>query len=134
MKIFQTFIFLLAAVIGLKSFSQQDTMQIYSDTLRVTALDTTFLDSSSNAHFSKYLIPGNNGSIISRFGPRRGRMHYGTDIKMNKGDTIVAVESGTIMRSNWGTGFGNIIIIKHQNDIETYYGHLSKFLKRKVKK
>lgn len=133
MKIFQTFIVLLAAVIGLKSFSQQDTLQI-SDTLRATALDTTLLDLSSNGHFSKYLIPGDNGYIISRFGPRRGRMHYGTDIKMNKGDTIVAVESGTIMRSNWGTGFGNIIIIKHQNDIETYYGHLSKFLKKKGEK
>jgi len=79
-------------------------------------------------YLAKFLIPGNGGYIISRFGPRSGRMHYGTDIKMEKGDTIVASQSGTIIRSNWGYGFGNLIVIQHKNNIETYYAHLTKFL------
>lgn len=78
--------------------------------------------------FSQYLIPGNKGRIISGFGPRSGRMHYGTDIKMAKGDTVVAVNSGTVARAGWGSGFGNIIIIQHEDNIQTYYAHLSKFL------
>lgn len=80
------------------------------------------------ASFAQFLVPGNNGYIISRFGPRSGRMHYGTDIKMAKGDTVVAVNSGTIARAGWGYGFGNIIIVQHKNNIQTYYAHLSKFL------
>jgi len=80
------------------------------------------------SYLSQFLIPGNKGRIISGYGPRSGRMHYGTDIKMNKGDTVVAVNSGEVIRAGWGHGFGNIIIIQHKNNIQTYYAHLSKFL------
>jgi murein DD-endopeptidase MepM/ murein hydrolase activator NlpD len=55
-------------------------------------------------------------------------MHYGTDIKMEKGDTIFASQDGTVIRSNWGYGFGNLIVIRHKNNIETYYAHLSQFI------
>lgn len=79
-------------------------------------------------YLSQFLLPGNGGFIISRFGPRSGRMHYGTDIKMNNGDTVLAANSGFIARANWGYGFGNLIVLRHQNNIETYYAHLSKFL------
>ena len=82
-----------------------------------------------SAHYlSQFLLPGNGGHIISRFGPRSGRMHYGTDIKMNEGDTVLAANSGFVARANWGYGFGNLIIIRHENNIETYYAHLSEFL------
>ena len=81
------------------------------------------------SYLSRFLVPGEGGNIISRFGPRSGRMHYGTDIKMERGDTVRAVNSGYVTRAGWGTGFGNIIIIQHDNKIETYYAHLSKFLK-----
>ncbi|MCK3682726.1 M23 family metallopeptidase [Maribellus sp. YY47] len=75
-----------------------------------------------------FLVPGNGGKVISDFGPRSGRMHYGTDIKMERGDTVFAVNDGSITRAGWGSGFGNIMIIQHANNIETYYAHLSKFL------
>lgn len=84
----------------------------------------------SQSYLSGFLVPGNGGRLISRFGPRSGRMHYGTDLKMEKGDTVVAVNDGYLTRSGWGTGFGNIIIIRHKNNIETYYAHLSRFLKK----
>lgn len=82
----------------------------------------------NKGYLGKFQIPGNGGHIISQFGPRSGRMHYGTDIKMEKGDTIVAAQSGTVIRSGWGYGYGNLIIISHENEIETYYAHLSQFL------
>ncbi|WP_340113612.1 peptidoglycan DD-metalloendopeptidase family protein [Maribellus mangrovi] len=87
--------------------------------------------SEYQSYLSQFLVPGDGGYIISRFGPRSGRMHYGTDIKMAKGDTVHAVQDGYLTRSGWGSGFGNIIIIQHDNNIETYYAHLSKFLKTK---
>lgn len=82
-------------------------------------------------YLEKFDIPGNDGYIISRFGPRSGRMHYGTDIKMYKGDTVVASQSGVVVRSNWGYGWGWLVVIQHRNEITTYYAHLSKFLKKK---
>ncbi len=89
-----------------------------------------FPDYYEGAYLSTFLIPGNDGYIISRYGPRSGRMHYGTDIKMHKGDTVVASQDGVVVRSNWGYGWGNLIIIQHRNSIQTYYAHLSKFLKK----
>ena len=79
-------------------------------------------------YLSEFQVPGNGGYIISRFGPRSGRMHYGTDLKMYRGDTIVATNNGTIARAGWGTGFGRLVIIQHKNNIQTYYAHLTKFL------
>ncbi len=79
-------------------------------------------------NFNNFLVPGNGGFIISTFGPRSGRMHYGTDIKMEKGDTIVAVSDGYVARSSYGYGFGNLIVLRHTNNIETYYAHLSSYL------
>ncbi|WP_346855187.1 M23 family metallopeptidase [uncultured Draconibacterium sp.] len=82
----------------------------------------------NKGYLADFLIPGNHGYIISQFGPRSGRMHYGTDIKMDRGDTIVASQSGTVVRAGWGTGWGNLIVLQHKNNIETYYAHQTRFL------
>lgn len=79
-------------------------------------------------YFSQFLVPGNGGHIISQFGPRSGRMHYGTDIKMEKGDTVYAVFDGNVVRSSYGYGFGNLIVIQHENNLTTWYAHLSAYL------
>lgn len=94
------------------------------------ALDS-FPESMHGGYLEKFRVPGEGGYIISRFGPRSGRMHYGTDIKMQKGDTVVATQDGVVVRSNWGHGWGWLIVIQHRNNIQTYYAHLSKFLKKK---
>ncbi len=53
--------------------------------------------------------------------------HKGLDIKLNKGDTIRAAFDGVIRYAKYNRGgFGNLIIIRHYNGLETYYGHLSK--------
>ncbi|MFV0269888.1 MAG: peptidoglycan DD-metalloendopeptidase family protein [Draconibacterium sp.] len=82
------------------------------------------------SYLAGFMVPGNGGKVISDYGPRSERMHYGTDLKMERGDTVYAVNDGNITRSGWGSGFGNIIIIQHANNIETYYAHLSKFLRK----
>jgi hypothetical protein len=78
---------------------------------------------------SKFGFPVQN-KIISRFGPRRGRMHNGTDIRSATGDTIIAAFGGKIIRSKYYYGFGNLIVIQHDKNIKTYYAHLSKYLKK----
>jgi murein DD-endopeptidase MepM/ murein hydrolase activator NlpD len=131
-----TLIALLITLTGIRSYCQSNTTIKTTDvkSKEVTCKEVTcksIPDSIHQISFSEFLLPGNNGYIISRFGPRHGRMHYGTDVKMNTGDTVRVVQNGKIIRSNWGTGFGNIIIVEHENNIQTYYGHLSKFIKKK---
>lgn len=75
----------------------------------------------------KFVFPHRN-KIISRFGPRRGRMHNGTDIRMAKGDTVIAAFEGRVLSSRYYYGFGNLIVLQHDKNIKTYYAHLSKFL------
>lgn len=71
------------------------------------------------------------GTIHSggKFGPRRRRKHQGIDLPLKTGDPIYATFSGRVRISqyNYG-GYGNLIIIRHDNGLETYYGHLSERL------
>lgn len=76
---------------------------------------------------TQFTIPG-NGKVISHFGIRSGRMHTGTDIKMSKGDTVYAAYNGIVVNSKYYYGYGNLIIIQHERNLETYYGHLSGYL------
>lgn len=68
------------------------------------------------------------GKVISRFGPRSGRMHTGTDIKKEKGDTIYAAYFGQVSMARYYHGYGNLVVLEHGNNLETYYSHLSKCL------
>ncbi len=68
------------------------------------------------------------GTIKSygKFGPRRRRPHRGIDLTLKTGDPIYATFSGKVRISqyNYG-GYGNLVVIRHDNGLETYYGHLS---------
>ncbi len=77
--------------------------------------------------FAGFSVPA-NGKIISRYGWRSGRIHTGTDIKLNKGDTIYAAFDGAVSRASYFHGYGNMVVINHGNNLETCYAHLSAFL------
>jgi murein DD-endopeptidase MepM/ murein hydrolase activator NlpD len=68
------------------------------------------------------------GIITSEFGWRRRRPHYGTDINLTTGDTVVAAFDGKVRIARYIQGYGNVVIIRHNNGLETVYGHLSKLL------
>lgn len=66
------------------------------------------------------------GRISSRYGLRRGRQHQGTDMPLKIGDPIYATFDGQVRFSGYNNGgYGNLIIIRHNNGLETFYGHLS---------
>lgn len=65
------------------------------------------------------------GMITSRFGSRWGRTHTGTDICGEVGDAIKAADTGVVITAEYQeNGYGNIIIIDHQNGVHTWYAHL----------
>ncbi|HVA98372.1 MAG TPA: M23 family metallopeptidase [Bacteroidia bacterium] len=68
------------------------------------------------------------GAITSNFGFRRYRYHYGIDIKLNKGDSVSAAFDGKVRFTQHNRSYGNVIIIRHNNGLETIYAHLSKIL------
>lgn len=69
------------------------------------------------------------GTITSRFGANesiRDHTHKGMDIAAPYGTKILAAAGGKVTYSGWMGGYGNLIIITHENGIQTYYGHASK--------
>jgi len=63
------------------------------------------------------------GKMISDYGPRSGRMHTGVDIKAQPLDTIRAVADGVVRMSVEYSGYGNMVLVRHANGLETLYGH-----------
>lgn len=71
------------------------------------------------------------GQVTSNYGYRAkfGRMHKGIDLHIRSNDTIYAAFDGKVRLTNYeARGYGNYVIIRHPNDLETVYGHLNKFL------
>lgn len=69
--------------------------------------------------------------VNSHYGyrPRFGRTHKGVDLKANVGDTIYAVYDGKVRLTKFERGgYGFYVIVRHENGLETVYGHLSRFL------
>lgn len=67
------------------------------------------------------------GRVSSRYGIRRGRNHNGIDIPMKLREPIYAAFPGVVRYSRYNSGgYGNLVIIRHDNGLETWYGHLSK--------
>ena len=68
-----------------------------------------------------------NGVTTSGFGRRHSRQHKGIDIPAKTGDTILSAFDGKVRYAKWNSGgFGNLVIVRHANGLETYYAHLSK--------
>ena len=61
-----------------------------------------------------------------KYGPRRRRQHQGVDLPLKTGDPVYATFCGRVRISQYNkSGYGNLVIIRHDNGLETYYGHLS---------
>ena len=61
----------------------------------------------------------------SGYGWRWGRMHYGVDYSGCNRDTSVSSFDGVVRYSSLGYngGYGNLVVVRHYNGLETYYAH-----------
>ena len=97
------------------------------------SVTTSFSPTTSfNAASGGYVWPTPGYSLItSQYGENRcSYFHSGIDIGDGgiNGATIVAAQSGVVMRARWYGGYGNCVIIDHGNGKSTLYGHLSSIL------
>jgi murein DD-endopeptidase MepM/ murein hydrolase activator NlpD len=94
----------------------------------VKAYKEITLPDSYQIDLSGFVMPV-EGKITSHFGQRRRRFHYGTDIKLQTGDTVRAAFDGKVRIKQYERkGYGYYVVLRHSNGLETVYGHLSKFL------
>lgn len=64
-----------------------------------------------------------------KYGPRGRRQHQGVDLPLKTGDPVYATFCGRVRFSAYNNGgYGNLVIVRHDNGLETYYGHLSERL------
>lgn len=67
------------------------------------------------------------GVLTSTFGEQRsGYNHKGIDLAANSGTAIEAALDGTVYFSGVASGYGNVVMINHGDNIETVYAHCSK--------
>ena len=89
--------------------------------------DTLWLCVTDEVH-TDFVIPV-PGMVTSRYGFRSGRYHNGIDLDLEIGDTVRAAWSGKVRYAKFNDGgFGNLVIIRHHNGLESFYAHLSKHL------
>jgi murein DD-endopeptidase MepM/ murein hydrolase activator NlpD len=62
----------------------------------------------------------------SNYGWRWQRGHHGVDIGLNTGDPVHSAFAGVVRVASRMGGYGNCVVIRHPNGLETLYGHLSK--------
>jgi len=71
--------------------------------------------------------PLEKGVVSSEFGIRKNGKHDGVDITAPEGTKIHASADGTVIFSGQGpSGYGNIIVLKHSENVVTIYAHNSK--------
>ena len=82
---------------------------------------------------TSFVMPTTNTKITDIFGyrPRRRRVHNGIDVKVQIGDTIRSAFDGkvrVVKDQGRRKGYGKYVVVRHENGLETVYGHLSKWL------
>jgi murein DD-endopeptidase MepM/ murein hydrolase activator NlpD len=76
-----------------------------------------------------WVTPMASFRVTSCYGMRRGRPHQGIDLADHPGAKILAAHAGTVVAAGWNSGgYGNMVIIKHNQHLFTLYGHSSKVL------
>ena len=113
----------------IKENTESPAAQLYDDWSNRYAHRATQVPDSFRIDLRHFCMPTPSRVVTSNFGSRWGRQHKGLDIKVYIGDTIRAAFSGKVRVVKYeGGGYGKYIVIRHNNGLETIYGHLSKQL------
>lgn len=115
--------------ITIKEDMESPASELYSNWDNRYAHRATELPETYRIDLRHFCMPTTSRVITSNFGSRWGGQHKGLDIKVYIGDTIRSAFSGKVRIVRYeGGGYGKYIVIRHNNGLETIYGHLSKQL------
>ena len=66
------------------------------------------------------------GIVSSEFGQRWGKLHAGIDIAADAGEPVHAAAPGVVIYADNGLrGYGNVVIVRHDDNLTTLYAHNS---------
>lgn len=72
------------------------------------------------------------GDLSSTFGfrrwGRRAKFHFGVDVRMDVGDPVYAAFAGVVRIAKRSADYGYMVLIRHDNGLETLYAHFSQLL------
>ena len=66
-----------------------------------------------------------DGKVTSGYGPRWGSTHKGIDFAATTGESVRAANGGVVRSASWNGGYGNVVVIDHDNGVSTLYAHNS---------
>jgi murein DD-endopeptidase MepM/ murein hydrolase activator NlpD len=107
-------------------YGKWDTKTLFSYGPDLIPRDSTFILTLTGDHLGTYFHPV-TGQMTSPFGWRDSAQHQGVDLELRRGDAVSCAFDGMVriaMRST--SGYGNVVVVRHNNGLETLYGHLYK--------
>ena len=111
---------------------ERDRTVTNSQTLReptVTVKAVGTKERPKTASKGTYIWPVRSHRINSYFGGRNifgsYSFHSGIDLHAAYGENVMAADGGTVTKAGWSSGYGNLVVITHDNGTQTYYGHNS---------
>lgn len=102
----------------------------YWDTTRVNAYKQATTPDIFPLYFneSNYAAPvSHNMHVTSRFGHRKRGPHRGIDVDLVTGDKVMSILPGRVRFVGYSRGHGRTVVVRHANEVETVYAHLSKY-------
>ena len=111
-------------------FSNWDTKKVNIYNFDIREFKDTVLLKLYDARIGQHwTMPLTDVLVNSRFGPRWGRMHGGSDLDLNTGDAVYTAFDGIVRVKGYDRyGYGYYYVVRHKNGLETLYGHLSKHI------
>lgn len=124
-------------IIGAKFINNNFTHHAYLFHDATDATQLTYFDEEGKALQKAFLrTPVHFTRVSSKYSMNRKhpilgirRPHMGIDYAAKQGTPVVAVGDGTVTRSAYTGGYGNLIVLRHAGKLESQYAHLSGYAK-----
>ncbi len=108
-------------------FSAQDKYQVEVTDPRLFLDEDRLSIDLSKIKPHEYAFPMPGAKVISEYAGRR-KNHTGVDLKIARKDTIVSAFDGVVRLARFNPTYGNVIVVRHYNGLETVYSHNSSHL------
>ncbi len=114
-----------------ESLNDNDIFSDYWQSESVNPYAGALIPEVKDLNVADFVAPLKNCNVSSPYGwrARFGRMHRGVDLTLKVGDTVSSAFDGVVRLVKYeARGYGNYVVIRHNNGMETVYGHLSRTL------